>query len=85
MVYRPIADWPSNTLLLLTSRLAYTLWILGAFLGLVTVMPRVLELKGQPPENLTVFGITAAILLLTLGCILFLNRINKELKGRLGQ
>jgi len=34
---------------------------------------------------LTVFGITAAILLLTLGCIFFLNRINRELKGRLGQ
>jgi len=64
---------------------AYALWGLGAFLGIIVVVPRVMELKGQPAENLTVFGITGAILLLTLGCLFFLNRLNRELERRLGQ
>ena len=84
MVYRPIRDWPSNTLLQLIAANAYALWGLGAFLGMVVIVPRVLELKGRPPESLTVFGITGVILLLTLGCLFFQNRLNREVWRRLG-
>jgi len=84
-VFRPIRDWPSSSLLQLTAANAYALWALGAFLGIVTVVPRVLELKGQPAESMTIFGITAVILLLTLGCLFTVNRLNRELGRRLDQ
>ena len=84
-MFRPIRDWPSSSLLQLTAANAYALWVLGAFLGIVTVVPRVLELKGQPAESLTIFGVMAALLLSTLGCLFFLNRLNRELERRLNQ
>jgi hypothetical protein len=84
-MFRPIKDWPSSLLLQLTASNAYALWVLGALLGIVTVVPRVAELKGQPADSLTIFGITAALLLLTLGCLFFLNRLNRELERRLNQ
>jgi hypothetical protein len=80
-----LSDVPSRSLLQLCNGLAYCLWGLGAFLGIVAVVPRVLELKGQPPDSLTVFGITGALLLLTVGCVFALSRLNRELERRLGQ
>lgn len=80
-----LSDVPSRSLLQLYNGLAYTLWALGAFLGIIAVVPRVLELKGQPAESLTVFGITAALLLLTVGCVFALSRLHRELERRLGQ
>jgi len=83
MVFRSLRDWPSSTVLQLIAANAYALWALGSMLGLVVIVPRVLELKGQPPESLTVFEITGVILLLTLGCLLFQNRLNREIGRRL--
>ncbi len=82
---RPIRDWPSSTLLQLAKGHAYAFWCLGAVLGIVTVIPRVQELKGQPAEDLTVFGVTGMILLLTLGCLFTLSRLTRELERRLDQ
>lgn len=82
---RPVRDWPTSALLQLLAANAYALWALGAFLGLVAAVPRVLELKGQAADSLTVFGIMAAILLLTLGCLFTVNRLNRELERRLAQ
>jgi hypothetical protein len=84
-VLKHLSEVSSHSLLRLYSALAYTLWGLGAFLGIIAVLPRVLELKGQPAESLTVFGITAAILVLTVGCVLSLNRLNRELELRFRQ
>ncbi len=82
-MYRSLRDWPSSTVLQLVAANAYALWVLGAFLGIVVVVPRVQELKGLPPESLTVFGITGVILLVTLGCLYFQNRLSRELERRL--
>jgi hypothetical protein len=82
-MYRPMRAWPSSAVLQLIAANAYVLWGLGALLGIVAIVPRVLELKGQPPESLTVFGITGAILLVTLICLFFQNRLNRELARRL--
>jgi len=82
-MYRPLKDWPSSTLLQLIAANAYALWALGALLGMVVVVPRVMELKGRPPEDITVFGIVATVLLLTLGCLFFQNRLNREVGRRL--
>lgn len=84
-MFRPIRDWPTSSLLQLVAANAYALWALGAILGIVAVVPRVLELKGQPAESLTIFGIMAVILLLTLGCLFTVNRLNRELERRLAQ
>ena len=84
-MFRPIRVWPSSLLLQVAAAYAYALWALGAVLGIVAVVPRVLELKGQPAESLTIFGITAVILFLTLGCLFTVNRLNRELGRRLGQ
>jgi hypothetical protein len=82
-VFRPMRDWPIDTVLQLIAANAYVLWGLGVILGMVIVVPRVQELKGQPPESLTVFEITAAILLLTLVWLFFQNRLNRELSRRI--
>lgn len=82
-MFRPLRDWPSSILLQLAAASAYALWALGAFLGIVVVVPRVLELKGRPAESLTVFGITAGLLLLTLACLFIVNRLYRELARRL--
>jgi hypothetical protein len=82
-MYRPITDWPSRAVLQVIAANAYALWGLGMLLGVVAVVPRVLELKGQAPESLAVFGITGVILLLTLVCLFFQNRLNRELARRL--
>ena len=84
-MHKRLNDLPYRSLLQLYRGFAYALWVLGAFLGIIAVVPRVLELKGQPLENLTVLGIAAVILLLTLGCVFSLSRLSSELERRLGQ
>ncbi len=84
-MHKHLSDLPGRSLLQLYRGLAYALWVLGAFLGIVTVVPRVLELKGQPAENLTVFGVTGAILILTVGCVFALSRLASELERRLSE
>ena len=81
--FKPLTDWPRGALLHLHKTLAYALFFLGAFLGFVTVTPRVMELKGEPPDSLLVASLIGGILLVALLCIAPIVRISRELERRL--
>ena len=80
---KPLTDWPRGVLLHLRKTLAYTLFVLGTFLGFTAVTPRVMELKGEPPDSLLVASLTGGILLVALLCIALIVRISRELERRL--
>ena len=80
---KPLTDWPRGALLHLHKTLAYALFFLGAFLGFVTVTPRLMELKGEPPDSLLVASLLAGILAISLVCIVLIVRISRELERRL--
>jgi uncharacterized integral membrane protein len=80
---KPFTDWPRGALLHLHKTLAYGLFFLGALLGVVTVTPRVMELKGGPPDSLVVASLMGGVLLVALLCIVVIMRISRELDRRL--
>ena len=80
---KPLTDWPRGALLHLHKTLAHALFFLGAFLGFAAVTPRVMELKGEPPDSLLVASLIGGILLVALLCIALIVRISRELERRL--
>ena len=80
---KPLSDWPPAALLHLHKSLAYGLFFLGAFFGFVTMMPRVMELRGEEPDSMLAAGVIAGLLALALLIIVFIDRISRELERRL--
>ncbi len=80
---RRLSELPTESLLHLTSGMAYLLWCLGIILSMTMVAPRILELKGQPPESATVFAIVAVVLGVTFGCVFIHSRLMREVGRRL--
>jgi hypothetical protein len=80
---KPLRDWPHDALLHLHKTLAYALFFLGAFVGFITMMSRVSELRGETPDSVLIATLTGAILVIALACTFFIFRISRELRRRL--